>query len=151
MQVRICSPLRIFHEKPMGPAGTMIVLAIYFGLLSIQRTTNACWQAVWCGVIFNWEAGSPSPLPRAQGGEGRMNGARLAIGCHCERVDSSRSEQLETMLLAIVLIIIATFGGCLLQANNTWLCLLVCFQPHKVVTGHGECGEDEYISYSLPP
>lgn len=61
MQVRICSPRRIFHKKPTGAAATVIVLAIYFGLLSIQRATNACWQAVWCGVIFNWEAGSLSP------------------------------------------------------------------------------------------
>ncbi len=62
----------------------------------------------------------PFPEPGGWGGgdERGSVGHWLPFGCHCERVDSARSEQLETMLLAIVLIIIATFGGCLLQATS---------------------------------
>lgn len=63
------------------------------------------------------------PPSQSPGGEGEDEwgtvGHWLAFGCHCEHVDSSRSVQLETMLLAIVLIIIASFSGRLLQAPRT--------------------------------
>lgn len=64
-------------ESPLGAAVTMIVLAIYFGLLSRQRPTNAWWQAVWCGVIFNWGAGTPSPPSPVPEGGGWMGRSRL--------------------------------------------------------------------------
>lgn len=72
------------------------------------------------GLYLIEELARRPPFPEPTGGD-EWGTVRhwLAFGCHCECVDSSRSEQLETMLLAIVLIIIATFGGCLLQATST--------------------------------
>lgn len=71
------------------------------------------------GLYLIEELACRPPFPEPGGGGWGTVGHWLAFGCHCEHVDSYRSEQLETMLLAIVLIIIATFGGCLLQATST--------------------------------
>lgn len=147
MQVENYSPLRMLHKEPMGATMTAIVLAIYFGLLSIQRIPNTCWQAVWCGVIFNWEAGSPSS---SQGLEcvcvhGGWMGHRWRLAsiwvplwlCGCRAAGDHAS------------------GSCpynyrnlwhLFTAANTWLCLLVFLQPCTAV---GQRMRDRLMVFTL--
>lgn len=140
----------MLHKEPMGATVTAKVLAIYFGLLSIQRIPNACWQAVCCGVIFNWEAGSPSSSQGLEcvyvcvcvctGVEWDTVGNWLAFGCRYDYVDA---EQQETMLLAHVLIIIAIFGICLQQLTLDFVFLP--FFSH-VQQWDREWGKDECYS-----
>lgn len=131
----------------------MIVLAIYFGLLSLQRAANACWQVFWCRVIFNWRAGSLFPLSKNawEEEEKGLLSHRLMFDFQSQHVDSSRPEQLEATLLVIVFIITSPIGGGFPQAPRTWLNLLVLFFTCTKWWQDNDWGAHEYISYSRQP
>lgn len=112
-----------FWEYFIRATVTMIALAIYFGLLSIQRTTNACWQAVWCRVIFNWGAGLRFPLSRALGKEDEWGtvGHWLAFATVSMWIHPDQSSWRPCFWHFVI---IAIFGDCLLQVASTWRLLV---------------------------
>lgn len=120
MQVRICCSLGIFHKKPMRVTLTMIVLAIYLALLSIQRLLMHVDRLFDVGLYLIEELPCRPPFSKSWGGGG-MNGAPLAIGWGLgatvsEWIHPDQSSW-RPFVLAMVLINIQTFDNCLTASN----------------------------------